>query len=258
MKGKGGRFGPTNCGEYVTFDTSDFYSTGLAILRSILDRDELMPVGDAAHAYMSDMQDHIARNDFNDIDPDLKFSRGSMSADLVAIDPATKNEPNAGQVARTLLFRIIMRSELGSLLAAVLGPHVTYDRARVRVVTPAGDGYQGPHMEKKGTNFPGTIVLWLPLSEGGNRDAPGLRVYTGQRELLKTVPHPPRDVYDAMNAGGPDVLCPNLSIGDAILFDKHIPHATFLPDGATKPRVNFDIRLYPTPEGLVPNFPVAQ
>lgn len=42
------------------------------------------------------------------------------------------------------------------------------------------------------------------------------------------------------------VYRPKIAVGDLLVFDHHIPHASYVPAKATAPRISCDLRIFPT------------
>lgn len=205
---------------------------GYAVMKGVLDPAELQPVVNAARAHLSDVEERIVSRGFDDIRPSLRFARQTLAADLVAIDPATAHEPNEGQIERTLLWRAIMSSEL-QLVVHALAPQPSWELARVRIIIPDNDqpGALPMHREKDVCQRPGAFNLWTPFVNGVGTETPGLAFRRGPKGKMR---------------------CPApLNIGDVIVFDGEIFHGTDLSRGAKKPRIGFDIRLFPTPDEIV-------
>lgn len=252
---------------------------GIVIIRNALHPAEIGRVSAAALEFMRDIRVRLdAGSDFSDIDKKLNFNATTFACDLVAIDPETAAEPNNLQLERTALFRAIMKGPLPPLLRGILTDKASWQMARLRVVfadrARIESGALDFHQEQIVTKFPGVYNIWTTLTPPGtvaNRDTPGVQFYLGRREKLRTlrIGSPEYEALiehlnQAAQAGEPGdaegtFFRPQLSLGDVVLFDSYVPHASYIPPAAQSTRVSFDIRLFPTPDDRGPKpFPISQ
>ena len=240
---------------------------GIVVIRNALDRGEMERVSAAAQGFMRHIRDRIDRgSDFSDMDKKYNFNAPTFACDLVAIDPETAAEPNNLQLERTALYRAVMKGPLPPLLKSILTEQASWQMARLRVVfadrARKKSGAIHFHQEQIVTKFPGVHNIWPTLSPAGtvaNRDTPGVQFYIGRREELCTlqIGTPKYEaLIDRLNKAAEDgksgdnegtFFRPELSLGDVIVFDRYVPHASYIPPSAHGTRVSFDIRLFPTP-----------
>jgi len=243
---------------------------GIAILRNALNKSLMEEVAQSANSYVELIQDHLDNNrDFDDLDSSYNFYEKTYAADLVAIDPLTRSESNQLQLEKTRVFEAVISGPLRSLLERVVSIHASWSMGRVRIVFPDRpqdhSGALNFHQEKTVTPFAGLHNIWTPLLPNGivtNVDTPGVQFFIGDRAQLinqradEKIEQQNQELLGELSKIGegemlPDkegfVLRPHVSSGDVIIFDRYVPHASYIPPSAKYPRVSLDIRLFPTP-----------
>ncbi|THD58283.1 hypothetical protein [Phenylobacterium sp.] len=103
---------------------------------------------------------------------------------------------------------------------------------------------------------PQVLNCWIPLDPGAGRDAPGLEV----------VRHPCRPDFPRKDFGlrsenaaydnitidrariveeyGEQFMAPEFEVGDGLVFSENVIHRTYVTEGMTRPRINFEFRVF--------------
>lgn len=240
---------------------------GLVVFRNALDRNEIERVSAAANRYMEDIHSRLTSGaGFDDLDKKLNFYAKTYACDLVAIDPETASGPNNQQFEKTALYRSILKGALPSLMQRALTNSISWQMARVRLVfadqTQQDSGALSFHQERTVTKFPGVHNIWTTLTPRGivaNRDTAGIQFYVGRRHELRSEEANSSGINEQLSRFNQLALTgepgdadgyfyrPQLGLGDIVLFDCWVPHASYIPSDAKAARVSFDIRLFPTP-----------
>jgi hypothetical protein len=116
-----------------------------------------------------------------------------------------------------------------------------------------------PYHQDSGSQDPrirGVLNCWIPLDPGAGREAPGLEVV---REP-SSPNFPIKDfgwksenaVYDPVtidsdavqNQFGDNLLAPVFDLGDGFVFSQDVIHRTYVTPEMTKPRINFEFRVF--------------
>ena len=256
---------------------------GIVVIRRAINTKQIEGLLAAAHQYRDDMLERVTSGrGFEDLDQRMNFNQPTFAADLVALDPETSAAPSVERITETSMFKALSAGRLADLLERLLSIHAAWSMARIRVVLVGGRGVDGMgalqfHQEKTVTRLTGLHNLWTPLTDRSifvNRDAPGPQFYVGARDQLRnldldeTEEHASQQRLQGLNAHASDadyhddegfLYRPIIKLGDVIIFDRHVPHASYIPPDASAPRISFDIRLFPTPFDKGPkDFPIKR
>jgi hypothetical protein len=102
----------------------------------------------------------------------------------------------------------------------------------------------------------GVMNCWIPLDPGAGRDAPGLEVVRTPGEpnfpLKNAGPKSESSIYDSVAIDQDDVLkqfgdqllAPEFDVGDGFAFSQDVIHRTHVTPQMTKPRMNFEFRVF--------------
>jgi ectoine hydroxylase-related dioxygenase (phytanoyl-CoA dioxygenase family) len=226
---------------------------GVTLVRNALDLDTIAPLRAAAERY-AEMIDAIRHADgnFSALSKRHNFNPKSYAADFIAVDPLTAASDDV-DFRNTLLYKAVVAGPLEALLKSLLTQNGAWSMARIRVVfsdsvNASTRGQLHFHQEKLVSNFPpGLHNIWVPLMPDGamaGRDGPGLEFYLGDRHALSkedvVALRTNRDVAQKYYR-------PQLAVGDVLIFDGQIPHASFFPEEVSIPRIAVDVRLFPNP-----------
>jgi len=238
---------------------------GVVILRNAFDPLQIAALLERARAHA----EHVTAKAMTgateyDLPEHYVFSPRNLACDLTALDPWTDGRTD--DWTQTSLYAAVMTDLVRDLFIELLGPEAFWWVARVRVSIPGNDGKangrlslhtelaQIPHLS-------GLHNIWTPLTPPGvatNVDCPGLQFYVGRLSWFAEMSKPHREevedflggLSEAMTEEGPELdengyfFRPRMEAGDVAIFSGAIPHTAYVPQGATSPRVNFDVRLF--------------
>lgn len=240
--------------------------TGVIVIRNALEGSFAEKLAEMAENYLrlvldkSSLQNHLQR---------LNYAEEFYASDLVALDPMTKDCQSQASLEDTLLFRGLNRSVL-SFLHSIFLHRASWSKARVRIVFPekTNSGALNFHQEKQVVQRHELYTIWAPLNQKKlitNRDMPGIQFLVGDREFLHNsnnealVDRKIQKIFKKLNQIKKSYITktkhgylyrPELSLGDIIIFDGDVPHASFMPENIRQHRVSCDIRLFPTTSGM--------
>jgi hypothetical protein len=107
------------------------------------------------------------------------------------------------------------------------------------------------------------LNCWIPLDPGAGRDAPGLQVVRdpcAPKFPLQRPEQPENLVYDPIaidparvaDTYGDRLMAPQFEVGDVLVFTEHVIHRTYVTPQMTRPRLNFEFRVF-GPSHLAPD-----
>jgi hypothetical protein len=238
---------------------------GLVVLRNafrtelisdLLDRTEQH----SAHVYSKAI---ASLSDYN-FDETYRYNPKNLGCDLTAIDPWTSRGRSTDFTA-TSLYAAIMSDLVRSLIVNSIG-EAFWTVARVRVVIPGNDGKAhgrlSLHTERcQIDKLVALHNIWTPLVPEGivtNVDCPGIQFYVGRLSFFEKMSVENKDeviqflatMSKHMVQEKPNLNCgdfffrPKLRTGDVVIFSGAVPHTAYVPPTATRPRVNFDVRIF--------------
>jgi hypothetical protein len=103
---------------------------------------------------------------------------------------------------------------------------------------------------------PRVLNCWIPLDPGAGREAPGLQVVREPSEpnfpLKDFGLKSENAVYDSVAIDGGQILeqfadklmAPAFDLGDGLVFSQDVIHRTYVTPQMTKPRMNFEFRVF--------------
>jgi len=126
--------------------------------------------------------------------------------------------------------------------------------------------HQDSYTQDKRT--PRVLNCWMTLDPGAGRDAPGLEVVRNSCR-----PDFPRKdfglrsenaAYDFITIDrdriveeyGESFLAPEFELGDGLVFSENVIHRTYVTQGMSRPRINFEFRVF-APNHLSPGVAIA-
>lgn len=216
-------------------------------------------------------------------DSKLGFKKETMAAHLYALDPMTKHyEEVEGKekVLETSLFKAISAGKGWPAIKSIIAVDFVFKGGRVRVIDhKAGSlndrkGAVTFHQEKwalRVRNRPCGHNIWMLLSPKdhvASVSTSGIQFALGEIDFwrkdhsadyessaqprisrLNAMSRKTAECRDEFVEAGDYVLYrPHLRVGDIVVFDHHVLHASFVPSSATSARVSCDIRAYPKHE----------
>jgi hypothetical protein len=199
-----------------------------------------------------------------DFDETYRYNAKNLGCDLTAIDPWTSRGRSSDFTA-TSLYKAIMSDFVSSLIANSIG-ETFWTVARVRVVIPGNEGKVhgrlSLHTERcQIDKLVGLHNIWTPLVPEGivtNVDCPGIQFYAGRlsffekmsienkAEVIEYLGMMSKHMVEEkarLNCGD-FFFRPKLRTGDVVMFSGAVPHTAYVPPAATRPRINFDVRIF--------------
>ena len=209
------------------------------------------------------------------------FKENGMSLELAAADPWTDyqqaHEGNGDQTRSTSLFNALQSGPGWTAIKSIIPSQFFCQVVRVRIIdfragTPQDRrGALFFHQEKWGIKDKGVPLghnIWILLNPNGetaNEDTAGLQFALGDRRgwletALSDYEETSRQRLTRLNQAsrscdnadaplieldGHVLFRPKIDVGDVIVFDHHIPHASFVPTKASAVRISCDLRLFP-------------
>jgi hypothetical protein len=258
-----------------------FIKYGVAVIRNAFNIDGL----DGLHKNLNDYKEEALKIVYGQGEPGfdhkkLVFNRNTLAADLSALDPNTKDyvQGDKNWQNRLLNTSLIIAMKTGNgwpFISAHISENIDILSGRVRAVhfNRGTVGNSGGtvffHQEKHViSNWSLGYNLWMfltPLGEIANITTPGIQFALGETEFwrddhstdFRETAQPKINIlnsYDKktldskeefVNAGDYVLYRPHLHVGDIVVFDAHVLHASFVPDAATKARVSCEFRVHP-------------
>jgi hypothetical protein len=177
-------------------------------------------------------------------------------------------DPSLTRFEDTALIALLEKYGVNDIFRHLASYRMYHGAAQIRITYPIErklhQGGLRPHIEH--FHFPTSHVMWMPMMPKNilsNRDAPGIGFMVREREEGETITTTLEkaegftDAYENWNtdkltdANMPETYddfrryTPEVGAGDILLFDSMMPHFSFFPQNASRPRVSYDLRVMP-------------